>query len=453
MDSRKIVKRKYQWNNNTRTPAEAKVFQEKVQKILEQRRINEENLKKYEKPVFLSKKTDRIKRPEKECPKCFKKFSYSNWAKHVNKCDGESRQEEIDKEKAELLKKNMKLERKIAKLLKENKALRFQLGNKQDDFLMMSDLVKNKCANTRSSYQYHWDKYLDWCETEEIQPSEKKSIIDYFATLIRPEFTVRRKMRPSSLNTIRSVFLTGFKHIFNKNIQALLPRQKTQNLKVKPKYQMSNEEIFEFLKTLKLKIRDFLVFYILTFSGCRVHSLAMLKGQNYKNMTMDLHDYKTNQDIPFTFNTDAVGTMMTDYVANRNPEEFLFYSPSGNSFYSYDVYEAVKKRGKFVSQILRIKLKKCEVFKHVSRNDFCVSPHMFRKTKAMTEFQRSLNYAIEETRKSINQKKGSQATYNYIDVPKKNTLYEQLVERVNQLFETEDSNKIFELNFHDEKEN
>jgi site-specific recombinase XerD len=378
MNSPKIVYRP-QKGGYVRTPAEEKIRQEQFDKFIEMKE----------------------KEANKECPKCSKKFSYSNWAKHVNKCDGESRQEMIDKEKAELLKKNLKLERKISKLLKENKALRFQLGNKQEDFLMMSDLVKNKCANTRSSYQYHWDKYLDWCETEEIQPSEKKSIIDYFATLIRPVFTVRRKMKPSSLNTIRSVFLTGFKHIFNKNIQALLPRQKTQSLKVKPKYQMSNEEIFEFLKTLKLKIRDFLVYFILTFSGCRVHSLAMLKGKDYKNMTLDMHDYKTNQEIPFSFSNDAVGNMMTDYVTNQNPEEFLFYSPSGNSFYTCDVYEAVKKRGKFVSQILRIQLKNSIVFKHVSRNDFCVSPNMFRKTKAMTEFQRSINYALEETRNQL----------------------------------------------------
>ncbi len=416
------INKKFQ---NTK-PNTKKEKETKEQKIIPQ---CENNIK------FLGKK---IIREDKFCDKCQYYYGYSNFSKHYKICQGKLIKKSKEEEKENLMQEIIKLKSRVKELEKENEQLRSQNANanaKVEDPLEFTDIIKNKSINTRSSYKCIWDKYLAWCKENNYFPWMRKSIVQYFYNLKNPPFNEKRK-KASTLNTTRSIILSSVKTLYGKDLSKLISKVKNST-KAKPKYEMSEEELFDYLSSYKFLEEDFLALYILIFSGCRVHSLAMLRPANWDGENVNLCDYKTKKLIPFKIESTIIKAKLSEFAKAITEDKFIFYNTTSSAadIKMYIDDWLVKLRGKYVSQILRNKIQTHWVFNKVSRFKFCLGPHMFRKTKASLQFNDFIFQALEGSRQSINQSSGSGAINHYVS-PKsvRNIFYDKLIERLDSVF-------------------
>ena len=358
------------------------------------------------------------RRDDLYCEKCYTFKSYANFQKHIKKCLG-TKKKKVNLE-VNLLKEINELKEKIVKLEKENANLRLQVSS-GDETLEMEDLVTNKSHNTQLSYIGNWKKYEIWCFDNDKPCNNKKSAINYYSCLLKPPIGCK-KLKYSSISTARSVLLLGFKYIYKQEINFFLNHKKKRN--IKPKYSMSDEEIFLFLTSFDDK-QDFLAHFILIFSACRIHSLAMLKKKDYQNGVINLYDFKTEKGIPFTFQDSFINKLLDHHLSNKSEEDFAFYPP-----YNVRSLQDLTKRSKYVSQLVKIRIRNSKVFQHINKQNFSLTPHMFRKTKAKFEFDIIVNEGLKKARKSINQSDNSNAIFKYVDIPQTCQIFETLMEKI-----------------------
>ena len=359
------------------------------------------------------------RRDDLYCEKCDTYISYANFQKHLKKCQG-TKKKKINLE-VNLLKKEIdELKEKILQLKKENANLRLQISS-GDETLEMEDLVKNKSHNTQLSYTSNWKKYEIWCFDNNKPCYNKKSAIDYYSYLLKPPFG-SKKLKYSSISTARAVLLLGFKYIYKQEINFFLNSKKKRN--IKPKYSMSEEEIFSFLTSFDNK-QDFLAHFILIFSACRIHSLAMLKKKDCQDGVINLYDLKTDKEIPFTLQDSFINELLDHHLSNKSEEDFAFYPP-----YNVRSLQDLTKRSKYVSQLVKFKIKNSKVFQDIDKRNFSLTPHMFRKTKAKLEFDTIVKEGLKKARESINQSAKSNAIFKYVNIPKTCHIFETLMEKI-----------------------
>ena len=382
------------------------------------------------------------------CGYCGKDRDEHNRKRHITACATKykcNHLEEIEGLKAEI--ENLK--DKIKNLEEMNFQLNSQIKGKE--LLTMEQLVSMKSHNTKSSYVYHWGNYLNYCKINNLDCISKSTAMEYFKNLRNR--SIESNMKLSTLNLIRSILVLGFKHLFELNIGCLLPREKSTFAKTKPKYVCQDEELYEYLRYLLLELKDeqsFLANYILCFSGCRCHSVSMLKKKDLNFNTLLIRDYKTKKDLPFNL-TLTMSDMLQKFLELKSDEEFMFYHhPLDAKKYSNDG-EIVKRRTQVVGPILRLQMKASPIFQHVDLKKICLGPHVYRKTVCNTQFREFLKQGFAQSRKAINHTPGTLGVFSYLDTNVQNQFYNTLIKRIDDLVDNRenDSHKIFETNFID----
>jgi integrase len=392
-----------------------------AEKDSEELKVIEKKINGIQKKAKLPDK--KIKRAPVICSSCGIAKSYSNFNKHYLTCQANNKKSKIIFEKKQNFEEEIKtLKLRVRELELENEMLKSQIKlSEEDEILTMNQLVESKKTNTKSSYLYHWTKYLDWCSDRKKISHSKNCVLEYFNELCDP--LTEKKYKPNTINTIRSILMTGFSNLYDKHISKLLNKKtSTKRNKTKEKYSMSQEELLKFFESLT-DIQDFLYYYILLITGCRNHSLAMLTPDDYEDGVLSYKDYKTDQEHSVKIKSDIVTNLFDIYAGKKDRSDFLFYPPYFHRRDNdtrkemldkmFEDSEILKKRSKYVSAKIRKQLKESEIFKHVDKK-ICLGPHMFRKTKAMNAYKFSESRKLEFSRNEINQKQGSSAIFNYV---------------------------------------
>jgi hypothetical protein len=377
------------------------------------------------------------------CPKCGNFKSYSNFSTHFKNCStkNDKRIELINEQAAEI--KNLKT--KIMKLEFENSTLKNKINsleNNIDDKITFENLLILKKDNTRKLYTNVWDSYLTYCRDNQKNHENRNSAIEYFNNISKS------KLKHSTQNTTRSVLIRLFKSLFNKDL-SLLRKHKFRNLKLKPKYNLSNEQIKEFLKIYLTEehynLEVFLSLYILTFSSCRCHSLAMLKKENYINGEFHMYDSKTENTFIFKM-SGRVLELVEEYLS-MHTDTYLFFSQ--NILNSTEEDELVRIRGKYVSNKIINLIKKSKFFNNDDAKKYCLSSHMWRRTKASISHKEAFEFACKVSRESIGQAVNSSANLYYVPGIEtyENKEYTKLKSEIDELISdylNHRSQKIFE---------
>jgi len=381
------------------------------------------------------------RRPDKRCPNCGILKSYSNFATHFKKCSETN-------ESNELMLENLNLKKTIEDLNLKNKNLETEisdlksiLANKNEklDPITMNDVIFNKSYGTQLTYSNAWRKYIKWCEDEKYESSAIRSAQAYFKSVQHPKLAEKR-LKPTSLNQISSVLQIMFKRIYSKDISQYLPsRYKFQHLRIKPKYSMNTDEIKTFLKSQLYNMESFLSCYILIFSGCRVHTLSMIRPENYENGTLEMFDFKTHRSLEFVFTQNMKQIMDCYYKKNCN-NPFLFFSQDLNT----STHEQVTIRGKYLSTKMRRLIKNSKVFEHVNTKRFSIGCHIFRTTKVHQCITKFKEFALSECRKSIGHSQNSYAINFYMPKNPEVPLFMDLIDEIDYLIQND---KEWNVNF------
>lgn len=386
---------------------------------------------------------NKSKRPDKRCPKCGVLKSYSNFATHVKKCTETS-------ENNELLLENLNLKNtienqilKIKKLESENFDLKALLADKDEklDPITINEVIYNKSYGTQLAYSTIWGRYITWCKDEGIESSSIRSALDYFK-IVQDLKRNNKTLKPTTLNLISSVLQTLFKKIYSKDISKYLPKRTNfQNLKIKPKYVMTIEEIKAFLKSQINDLQNFLSCYILIFSGCRVHSLSMIKPENYQNGIFEMFDFKTQKSLEFVL-SDNMKQIMDSYHKRNSNNSFLFFSQD----LKMNSQVMVTTRGKYLSIKMRKLIKNSKVFEKVNFKKTSIGPHIFRTTKVHQCISKFKDLALNECRKSIGHSENSYAINFYLPKNTEVPLFTDLIGEIDYLIQNDEEwTKILNL--------
>lgn len=370
------------------------------------------------------------------CPKCGKKISYSNLSTHTKNCI--KKQNKTTLEILKIREEILHLKEKIFALENENKNLLSLLENKEnEDFITFDDIIKSKSENTKELYSRVWQEYNSWCAENSKKNFLISSAINYFQSLQQKQIRPYKKHKNSTLNTIRNVLSYLMQIIFNKNIRPHLKKVKFRNLDIKKKCVLENYQIKDFLLSQINNSEMFLMFYILIFSAVRVHTISLLRKQDYdsSNHSLMLFDSKTQHKINFELSGNVV-FLMENFLKNKKDESFIFLA-NGNktSFENMTDDEVVKIRGKFLSgRIIKI-LKENEVFSSIDRKKYSIGAHLFRKCAAIASYKKALEFASSVARNSIQQSKNSSAVYYYTPDPSnyKNNFYGELLNEIDEM--------------------
>jgi hypothetical protein len=282
--------------------------------------------------------------PKKLCGRCNKEFSKANIAKHSRKCTGsESRRQQV-MEMRKLIQENSLLREEIKEVRKENEVLKLKLKNEEPEIFQLKDVTETKKLSTKKSYNRYWKRYEDFCVDNGGLPIRSvKSVIEFFNSITNSEFSGGKPYTITTKKTIRSVLATTFKTMFGKDISHLLKVKNAKKRLPKAKYSLNNEEVYGFLKSLKNSVQDFIPMYVLIFSGCRVHSLAMLKKSAISGDTLNLYDHKTEKDIPFKIESETILNMLSLFAAEK--DLMIMYSINVN------LIETLKERKRLKEEV------------------------------------------------------------------------------------------------------
>lgn len=381
-------------------------------------------------------------KPPRFCSKCGDFKSYKNFSTHFKNCTSkqDKHKDLINKQYEEI--KSLKI--KINLLENQNLMLKNKikgLENNQNNRISFENLLLLKKDNTRKLYKNIWNSYLSFCIESGKNHEDINSAIEYFDSISKSN-----KLKPSTTNTTRSVLIRLFKLLFNLDL-SMLRKHKFRNLKLKPKYTMSIQEIKEFLTLHLSNLEVFLSFYILTFSSCRCHSLGMLKKQHYNNGEFEMFDSKTENQFKFKM-TGRVIELAEEYLTLHN-ETYLFFSQNLSNVKEED--ELVRIRGKYVSNKIINLIKKSCFFNKEIATKYCLSSHMWRRTQASITHKEAFEFACEASRKSIRQAPNSSSNLYY--VPKiesyENKEYTKLKLEIDDIISdylNQRSQRIFETN-------
>jgi len=377
------------------------------------------------------------RRPDKPCHICGIPKSYSNFKTHTRKCSEKSKNKKynfpLENLKLKLCLEDQKL--KIQKLESEISELRAHFKNEHEDQdpITINEIVCNKSYGTQIAYTRIWNKYILWCQETDKVPSSIPSVIKYFKEVKNPKLSSKRYFKPTTLNLLSSVLRTCFKKIYSKDISEYLPNKvKFQNLKIKPKYAMTTDEIKALLKEQINDLQNFLSCYILIFSGCRVHSLSMLEPRNYKDGVFEMFDYKTQKRLEFVLSNN-MREIMDSYFRRNFKKPFLFFSQDDLDMSSEDL---VTKRGKFLAMKMRKVIKNSKIFEKVDTKNVSLGPHIFRTSKVHQCMSQFKDLALKECRKSIGHSDFSSAINYYLPKNSEVPLFTDLIEEIDNLIQT-----------------
>jgi len=195
---------------------------------------------------------------------------------------------------------------------------------------------------------------------------------------------------------------------------------------------MNTDEIKAFLKTQVYDLESFLSCYILIFSGCRVHTLSMIKPENYQNGTLEMFDFKTQKSLEFTF-SEKMQQIMDCYFKKNRKNPYLFFSQDLNT----STHEQVNIRGQYLSMKIRNLIKNSKVFEHVNTKRFSISSHMFRTTKVHQCMTKLKEFALSECRKSIGHSQNSYAINFYMPKNSEVPLFMDLIDEIDYLIQND----------------
>jgi integrase len=367
------------------------------------------------------KKIAKKSREPKLCQSCEKKISYTNFSKHQQNC-GKNKDDKSEEKRKKLEEENAQLQKKIDELESENAHLRSLLKEEKKEIFTVDSIIKSKKSNTQTSYRRTWDEYLLWCEENKAEPNSRTSCLDYFNDLCNP-LPKTKRLKFTSLKTVRSVLMIFFKSLYQKDVTGILPKPDSRGDEKKLKYVIPDDVLLNFFCNMK-KIEDFLFYYILLISGCRNHSLAMLKRKNCNNEIINYYDFKKSKSYSVEIMSKVVKEIFILFLNSKNPEEFVFYPPYFRKSKYTDKQEMlekmkidseiVKKRSKYVSQIIQKQIKDSECFDHVDDKTICLGPHMFRKTKAVEAYNVAMNFSLGVSRMGIKHEAKTNSIFDYV---------------------------------------
>lgn len=375
------------------------------------------------------------KRPEKKCPYCAIPKSYTNFKAHLRRCQNNKNKKITTThiENITLTKENEDLKRKILELEYEIRNLKASLkkDNSRDE-ITIKDIVRNKSYGTERTYSFIWNRYINWCNINVMSPSSIESASLYIYEFKNPKCT-KKIPKPSSVNQAISVLITCFKRLYTKDISSYLPRRtKFDFLKIKPKYVMDKDEIKSLLSTQLNNMENFLGCYVMIFSGSRVHTLSMLRHDNYYKGNLELTDHKTQQLLQFKF-SNTMANVMDAYLKANTDKPFMFFSQDLK-----ENKELVNMRGRHVGMKLRLILNKSKIF-NVDPKKISLGSHIFRTTKVHLRANEMNNILVEECKKEINHSSFSNSIKHYL--PPKNfekALFSELIAEIDKLIETKE---------------
>jgi integrase len=371
-----------------------------------------------------------LRREDKICPICNYPKSYSNFAVHVRACKNKERIK--NNEIHQLKETNQILNKKIEDLESKNYELQSLLNIQGIEPYTFDDFLNDKSYGTKGTYTHIWNRYIKWCKDKKIEP---KSI--YFARLYFNEIKSLNIFKQSTLNLIRSVMINLFNKIYSIDLSKFFPKQiKFYRLDIKPKYVMSVDEIKAFISELisDKNLNNFLSFYLLIFSGCRIHSLAMLTPKSYSDGELKMVDYKTGKTTKFEL-TKVMKNVMNNYIDKNSNNNFLFFSQDLN-INSDDI---VSVRGKYLSMRTRRIMLKSNVFRKVNTKEKSIGPHIFRTTKVQQVMSEIKEKVLEQCRKAINHTQGTQSIYHYLPKDFDVSLYSNLITEIDNIIMNDSS--------------
>lgn len=377
------------------------------------------------------------RRPDKRCPNCGIFKSYSNFSTHYKKCIDINEKNQLMVENLNLKKINEDLLLKIKEQETQISDLNSIIASKDEklDPITINEVIYSRSYATQLAYSKIWNRYIKWCKYENIDSSAIRSVQNYFRSIQHPKLS-SQLLKPTSLNQVSSVLRSLFKKIYSKDISAYLPkRYGFQQLRIKPKYTMTTDEIKAFLKSQIYNLQNFLSCYILIFSGCRVHTLSTIKPEDYENGTFYLFDSKTQKNQEFVL-SKTIKQIMTSYFKNNCHKPFLFFSQDLNL--SMDSRNLVTLRGGYVCSKIKKIIRNCKVFAKVDTKRFSLGSHIFRTTKVHQCISKFKEMALSECRKSINHSDKSYSIKFYtpkdIEVP----LFMDLIDEIDYLIQNDE---------------
>jgi len=376
-----------------------------------------------------SKIKSSYRREERKCPICNLPRSYSNFAAHIRAC----REREKNKSNELILLKEsiQNLQQTIKDLQSKNSELQSLLNNHGLEPYTFENLLCNKSFGTRNTYKTIWFRYLKWCKDKNIEPKSITSATSYFDNI--KETSKGKTFKSSTVNLIRSVMIVCFNRIYSINLSKYFPRKiKFNRLQIKPKYVMTDLEIKSFLLEQIHDLNNFLSFYLLIFSGCRVHSLAMLSYKSYSDGVFKIVDFKTDKSSKFVL-TKNMKAVMDHYLQSNSSSNYLFFSQDLN----INSEKLVTIRGKYLSMKIRKIMLKSKVFENIDTKTTTISPHIFRTTKVQQVMGEIKQKTLEKCRKAIGHSPGTQSINYYLPKDFTISLYSSIMEEIDSMIQDE----------------
>jgi integrase len=193
----------------------------------------------------------------------------------------------------------------------------------------------------------------------------------------------------------------------NDSIKLKLIRMKHDK---KQKYCLSEDETDRYLiEQFHVNYEDYLLQRVLIETGCRINAMARIKIENLEFM-WDLGRKEYNICIPDSKTGDYLSKIdaelakcLEDFVERRKNCEFIFHTE----------IEDDGNRTLKIRNIINNRIKQSGVLP--KSRFYTVSVHMFRTTKALRKFRKTLKKAIKRAGKTIGHVPGSGATTYYLN--------------------------------------
>lgn len=355
----------------------------------------------------------------KVCCYCERKMKTQNFKKHLERCiirkllnrpideirkildeckeSQADSNEELRKVNNTLVAQNDKLLEFIRAITQKASIIISSSSKTDDHYQKIQEMHLH--PDTIKEYQSDWRYYTRWCDENNAGYFEVSSAKSYLGQLKTEVSTIKKKR--SRLQSILNHLSPGF--------SVHLPRINRRIRRI-PKYALSNNEIKAYLEEQKnINNEDYIIQMLLIVyagrinmcSGLKLKHLEFLKGGN----TIYLPDRKTG--VREAEITSALRTLLKKHVDERglkNSEDFIFHAGQSPD---------LRNRAAVLSLRINKRLKKTKLIP--KSDNYKVSSHMFRKTKAFQEYTKYVEMGKEAARKVIGQQSGSTSINFYID--------------------------------------
>ena len=342
----------------------------------------------------------------KNCSYCDKKMLRQNMKRHLSTCEikntfGTPYSEIIDsinlrRNSQTLQIIQLKYERVSKFLEKTHREINeiIQMQREIDHDKKIEELIISE--GTKLQYKADWNMYFNWCKLKSVDPYLNSSANHYLSQLKNKISTIKNKR-----NRLQSML-----RFFLNSSVSLRPIRR--RISFKPKYTLSNEELFEYLKEQKeINEEDFLIQFILSVYGCRINSVACLQKKHLLFLQngdkMILPDSKTgSREVNVSKELKEKLSLYVEENEIDDEDDFLFTASSSDS----------RKRSIQICRRINLRIKSSKVLKH--RDTHAFSTHMFRKSKAFNMYDRLVEEAKEKVRKEIGHTEKSRSVEHYI---------------------------------------